>query len=317
MAKLDYLQEKKLNPAAELRELLSGLEERQVKIKAMGPDAALEFLQDLDRLQLLFEQLEATDLNLLPEQGRFASVQASLKKSVSPLLKAMGGPAVLNEHRPSPAPPPERWWWYIDELVAVQKRRTYRQLGLGVAVLALVVGAVVLAFKTILAPSPEVAARIEAENTAFSAIDEGNLPTALEAIEAGLTKAPDEPSLLLLKGVLQEAMGQKIEATESFARAERVIQDPLSYHLGRSQLELRLNQPEKAESDVRTALEIDGNSPTAWLILGQALELQEKTAEAVAAYQKANELAFEYGDNQVVVLARLALARLVGRTVDN
>jgi tetratricopeptide (TPR) repeat protein len=111
-------------------------------------------------------------------------------------------------------------------------------------------------------------------------------------------------------------MGQKTEATESFARAEKVIQDPLSYHLSRSQLELRLNQPEKAESDVRTALEIDGNSPTAWLILGQALELQEKTAEAVAAYQRANELAFEYGDNQVVVLARLALARL-GGIVDN
>ena len=143
------------------------------------------------------------------------------------------------------------------------------------------------------------------------------MPAALDAIETGLTKVPDEPGLLLVKGILQEAMGQKTEATESFARAEKVIQDPLSYHLGRSQLELRLNQPEKAESDVRTALEIDGNSPTAWLILGQALELQEKTAEAVAAYQRANELAFEYGDNQVVVLARLALARLGGRTIDN
>jgi Tfp pilus assembly protein PilF len=75
---------------------------------------------------------------------------------------------------------------------------------------------------------------------------------------------------------------------------------------------LRVNQPELAEQDVRTALEFDDDYPGSWLILGQTLEFQDRTIEAMQAYQKAGELAVDQGDNEVVVLSRLALARLGG-----
>ena len=183
-----------------------------------------------------------------------------------------------------------------------------------VAVIVLViVGAVFLAFNTILAPPPEVMARIDAENNAFLAIDEGDLQAALEAVEAGLTKVPGEPRLTLFKGVLQEDLGREVAAAATFGQAEAAFGDPVGYFLARAQLRLRVDQPELAEQDVRAALDIEEDLPGGWLILGQTLELQGRAFEAIQAYQRAGDLALDQGENEVVVLSRLALARLGGQ----
>lgn len=312
MPKLDYLQEKKLNPADELRHLLGSLEERRLKIKSMTATQALALLRDLDRVYTLFQQLQAGGLDLLPEQGRFEAVQARLKEGAAPWLRALGGPDALHRFKPSPAPLPEQWWWFIDERVAAQKRQRLRQMATVVAVIVVVIGLIALALNTVLAPSPEVVARVEAENTAFRALEAGDVPAALAAVETGLSQAPDNPDLLLFKAVLQETLGQTGEAAQNFARVEALYNDPLTFYLSRSQLELRVNQFEKAERDARAALDIDDSSPQAWLFLGQSLELQGRRFQAVPAYEKAGQLALEQGDNEVVVLARLALGRLGG-----
>jgi tetratricopeptide (TPR) repeat protein len=313
MPKLDHLREKQLSRTDELRAALRALEERTVKLKSMDSATALLLLQDLDRAQTLFEQLEATGPDLTAERGRFESLQGSLKKGAGPLLKALGGRIALAEHRPRPAPPAARWWWYIDRLVAERQRRRYRRIAITVVSVLVIVGGVVLAFNTILAPPPEIVARVDAENGAFLAIDEGNFQAALEAVEAGLTKVPGEPRLTLFKGVLQENLGQEAEAAATFAQVRAAFGDPVTYLLSRAQLRLRVNQPELAEQDVRAALEIEAELPGAWLILGQTLELQDRAFEAVQAYQRAGALALDQGDNEVVVLSRLALARLGGQ----
>jgi len=313
MPKLDHLQEKKLSPPDELRAALQGLEEHSVRLKSMDSATALLLLQEMDRTLALFDQLEAAGSDLLAEQGRFESFQAGLRKRAGPLLKAVGGEAVLAEHRPRPAPPEERWWWYIDGLVAEHLRRRYRRIAITVVIVLVIVGAVVLAFNTILAPSPEVVARVDAENNAFLAIDEGDFQAALEAVEAGLAKVPGEPRLTLFKGVLQESLNRDAEAAATFAQVQAAFGDPVGYLLSRAQLRLRINRPELAEQDVRAALEIEEDLPGAWLILGQTLELQGRAFEAAQAYQRAGDLAMDQGDNEVVVLSRLALVRLGGQ----
>ena len=310
MAKLDYLQQKKLNPADELREILSSLEERQLKIKQMDTTQALIFLRDLDQLDRLFAQLEAAGLDLLAEQGRFAAVQARLKKMAASFLKALGGPGALSEYRPAPPPPREQWWWYIHEILAAQQQQLLRQVALGLILILLALGGVILAFNTILAPSPEAVARVEAENSAYAAIDEGDYREALAAIEQGLVKVPGDPGLLIFKGVLNEMSGEVSEAAQSFAQAEAALNDPLTFYLGRGQLELRVNRLAEAEREVRAALKVDETSARAWFLLGQALELQDRRFEAIPAYEKAGQLALNSGDDEVVVLARLALGRI-------
>jgi hypothetical protein len=310
MSKLDFLQQKKLSRADELRETLSSLEDRRVDLNTMDSTQALLLLRDLDIVYHLFEQLEAANQDLVPERGRFRSVQGHLKRSAARLLKTLGGPATLAEVRPRPDPTPEQWWWNIDTMVAAQRLRLRRRVLIGVAIVVLLIGGIILAFKTILAPSPEVVARIQAENAAFAAIDAGNVQQALANIETGLQAVPNDPGLSIFKGVLQELLGDEAGAAQSFDRSRAGLADPQRFYFSRGQLYLRLNQSEKAETDAQAAINNDDQSADAWLLLGQALENQSKTVEAMQAYQMASDLGVEHGNNEVVVLARLGLGRL-------
>ncbi len=311
MSKLDFFQPKKLSPADELREIINSLEERQLSVKSMDSTQVLILLRDLDQVYTFFKQAEATDLNLLSEQGRFETVQARLKKAVRPLLRALGGPDALAQHRPTPAPSRQQWWWYINKMVAQQQRSLQRRLLTLAVIVLLLVGGIVLVFNTILAPSPEVVVRIQAENEAYSQLETGNYRAALAIIDAGLAKAPGDSNLMIFKGVLHEALGEEAEAAQIFSQAQAGLENPLTFYFNKGRLELRLNQPDKTEQDARTAIAIDENSTHAWLLLGQALELQDKKLEAISAYEKAGQLGLENGDSQAVVLARMALGRLL------
>jgi tetratricopeptide (TPR) repeat protein len=309
-SKLVYLQGKKLSPADELREKLSSLEESPLKIKSMDSAQALTLLRDLDEIASQFDQFEAGGVDLRSERGRFEAVQGRLGKNARPLLKAIGGPTVLRQHRPPAASSVEQWWWYVDEIVAGQQQRLLKRLMIGLALALLLLGGAVLAFKTILAPSPEAIARLEAENSAFAAVDEENYRGALVFIEEGLSKVPNDPQLLIFKGVLHQLLGEETEAEQSFVQAQESLDNSINFYLIRVQLYLRLNQPEWAERDAQAILALDKNVARAWLFLGQAFEIQGKKVEALQAYETAGELAFEQGENEIYVMARVAMAQL-------
>lgn len=311
MAKLEYLQPKKLNPADELRELLHNLEVRQVSLKRLPADEALALLHDLDRAAILFDQLEAEGLDLQAERGRFQSIQMRIQKQAEALLKAVGGPVVLTTQRPSLSPPPERWWWYIDAQAAAQQQQRLRRLALVAGVIVLLAVGLYILFQTVLAPSPQAVARLDAENNAFLAVEEGDDRLALAHLEDGLTKVPGDPELLLFKGVLEERLGQLANAAQSLAEAKAGFNNPLIYHLGLGQLYLRLNQLEQAEESAHAALKLDETSAHSWLLLGQILEGRNQRAEAINAYEKASALAQANDENEVYVMARLALGRLM------
>ncbi len=306
--KLDYVQPKKLNPSDELREILERLEARS--LRPGNAATARAWLDDLDAAYALVQRLEAGGADLPGEKGRFHAIQTRLGGKPASLLKALGGPAALAEARPRPAPESERWWWYIHELVAAQQQQQLRRLLVTIVVIVVVIGGVILAFNTVLAPSPEVVARLNAENDAYEAIDAGNYEMALAAVEGGLAQVPGDAGLLLFRGVLQQALGRAAEARQSFDTAEAGIDDPVIFLLGRSQLWLRLNRPAEAEQDARAALALDEAQSRGWLLLGQALEVQEQRFEAVLAYEQAGNVALAAGDNEVFVLARMALGRL-------
>lgn len=315
MAKLDHVQQKKLNPADELRDMLDSLAERQANIKSMTQADVLTLFQDLDAAQDLFAQLEAAGTDMLPEQGRFDSVLAKMHRSSRRLLKIVGGPAALTEHRPVPAPDHvERWWWYVDEVVVIWRNRFFKRMAITVGAIIAIIGAIVLAFNTILAPSPEAIARVEAESDAFNALSQLDYEGALAELEQGLAVVPGDTELLTIQGITHELFGEPNLANQSFEQAKANANDPVFFHLGRGQIYLRTNQNEKAEEDARIAIELNDEMSMAWLLLGQSLEAQGKEFEAIPAYQQAGDLAMENGDNEVVVLARMAMGRIGGLT---
>ncbi len=306
--KLGYVQPKRLNPPDELRELLSAFENRQPKFKSLNSDQALTLLQDLDKVYDLFAQLESADTNLLPEQGRFESIQIQVQKNAAQILKAIGGSTLLYKHRP--VSEQERWWWSIDELVAENQRQQLKRLALSGALVLAILGLLVLLYNTILAPSPEAIARVEAENDAYTAISLGDYETALAAIEQGLEVVPTDANLLIFKGVVQELLGVETAALASFEQAMVNLDEQKSFFLGRGLLYLRTSQFDKAENDARTIIQLDDLVSAAWLLLGQTLEAQDKREEAIAAYQTAGDIALANGENEIVVMSRIALGRL-------
>lgn len=309
MTKLDYFQKKKLNPADQLRELLDSLESRQPRLKGLNPTQALILLRDLDQAYALFTQLEASGLNLLPEQGRFKTIQTHFKQNAARLLNSLGGAVALSEYRPKPAPGPEQWWWYIHEIVAARNQRLLRRSLAGLIAVSAVLGGIVVLFNTILAPSPEAIARVEAENEAMAAFESGDLEQALVRAEEGLVAVPGDPGLLILKGIFQELLAEDM-AVQTFEQARAKVDDLTLFYLGRGQMYFRTSQFVKAENDARAALELSENISTAWLLLGQALESQGREFEAIPAYQQAGDVALANGDSEVLVLARLALSRV-------
>ena len=191
MDKLAYLQQKKLNSTDELREILTNLEYRQTNIRSLNPPEALKLIQDLDQANGLLLELEESGAMLEPEQLRFESSQALIKHKAPMLLRSLGGATVLRENQPALTPPKDHWWWHIDEIAADRRQQRIRRTATSFAIVVAIIGGIILAFNTILAPSPEAIARVEAENEASSAIEAGDYRAAIAAIEVGLSKVPN------------------------------------------------------------------------------------------------------------------------------
>jgi len=308
--KFEYIHQKKMTPADELRQILTDLEKRRLTVKKMDSTQALILLQDFDKVYQFFEQFADSDLNLSSEKGQFRELQGQYRKIIGTVLKALGGSEVLEKYRPTPPPIPKRWWWYANEIVLARQQQFRRQIFRVVAVMLLIIGGIFLAFKTVLAPDPLVIARYEAEQHTLDATEKGNYQEALLIVEGGLKQVPDSADLILLKGGLYDLLGREAEAKPFFEQAKNRL-TPFPFYITRAQFYIRANKVVKAEADTREAIRIDENKAIAWLLLGQSLEGQEKITDAVAAYQKGADLASEQGESQLVIIGRMAIARLM------
>jgi len=309
--KLDFVQEKKLGPADDLREALSHLEDVLPVIKLMDSVQALKLLNDLDHITATIEKLDPDGNALIAEWSRFKSVQGRLKKNTQKLLKLVGGEEMLAQRRPQPVPPVDHWWWYLDEIVAEQRQRNLKRAGIFSVIVLLIIGAVLVLFNTILKPSPEVVARLNAETDAYTAIEqEGDFDKALAALDEGLGAVPNDPSLLMIKGVVLQLLERNAEAEDVFSSVQEILNNPIEYYLARAQVYLRVGQFEQAERDARAALALNDEFARGWMVLGQSLEMQEKYVDAMAAYETTSEIALENEENELYVMSRMALARL-------
>ena len=126
----------------------------------------------------------------------------------------------------SRAPDRAQWWWYIHEIVATQRQRLLRRVMRGILTILLIIAGLGILFNTVLAPSPEAVARVEAENDALAAYTDGDFQSGLNAVEKGLAIVPNDPGLLLIKGVLHESLGEAEAAAQSFEQARQNVDNP-------------------------------------------------------------------------------------------
>ncbi|MFQ5611780.1 MAG: tetratricopeptide repeat protein [Anaerolineae bacterium] len=309
VAKLDYLHDKQLTPADALRQRLGSLEDRVPSLKRLGRDEVLGLLADLDDAYFKLAGLAETGFDLTAELARWQVIEGGVRKQAAALLDRLGGLAGLQAIRPEPPPATDQWWWYLDGLVAERRRhRRQRMATAGGAVLVLVLGLIVL-FRTVLKPDPGVLARIEQTEAAMIAFGAGEYGDALEAVDEGLRVAPDDVDLLLLKGIILDALGRSAEAGQVFDRVETGL-GPTDFFLYRGQQYFQLGNYEAALQDARKAVEADPESAESWFLVGLASQNQGDRVAAAEAYRRAADLADAQGNSALFAQVRINLANL-------
>lgn len=332
-----------ITAADELRGLLAESEKQVANLRGQS-QAALDLLRNLDRIDLLWPQLEAAGVDLRPEAGRWETLQAQVGAHAGALLSALkpvGGIAALRGKVAAPGQPslqeprtrdpqspiageqsvrddPEAraeglaWWWYLDQRQRDQRRkRATRWLGIGLAVFV-VAAAAILIFRRLFPVDPKVAAAVTRLNAGQQdATDKHDYAAALAEFQAaaGLTPGEAEPWLWL--GVTQQKLGQ--DPAQSFTNGRRASTDELTYLLARGPIYAQVESFDEARADLNAALKLDAQNPLAWYYLAGVDEAQGKLPAAAADLDKASTYADARQNSQLVAMARVRLGYLLQR----
>lgn len=293
-------------PAEELRRLLAQAEQRLPDLRS-DPAAAAELLATLDRIAVLFGELEAQGMDLRPERGRWEGLQRAVDNRIGYVVRSVPD---WDAARRQAQATPDRPWWYLDQTLAATRRRNRRRaLVTAVGVVALV-ALLVVAWRTFFPVDPAVAA-------AQQAMEMGQRHVRLqewEAAYASFTEAaqatPTDAIPFIWLGVVQEELGDNRAAAVHFAQAEQLLTDPVRFRVEKSFAYNQVGRFVQAEEEARAALAIDPKSPHAHYVLAGALEQQDKIEQAIEEFDIASQLA-EKVDANLSALARIRLATLM------
>ena len=299
----------RVTPADELRERLTASEKLVVNLRGKGA-AALDLLRDLDWIAEVWPQMEEAGVDLRPEEGRWQTLQADVRKRASVLLaelRAVGGlPAARAKyHRDQQA----NWWWYLaEETRAANVRRLVRSVVTLVAVVAL--GALLLfLFNKLFPVDPQVRAAMVKMNSGQQKIERGaDLTDAAADFQEAASLTPDDPDPWLWLGAVQQKLGDAAASQTSFEKARALAASELDFHAARIPVYAALQMYGEAEAAANAALAIDPNSPQVHYYLAGVYEAQGKLTEVIATLQRASELADARNQAELTAMARYRLA---------
>jgi tetratricopeptide (TPR) repeat protein len=299
-----HVQSKPLTQADELRSQLDELEARVGRLGyGLGKDA-LTIPALFDSVTTSLASFKARGQHMRAEETRLGTVSARLSQKANVFLREIGGADVLEDARPAYQPDPEHWWWFLDQVAAERRRASlWRLLKMVIGVMAVLLLLFAL-YQRFLAPDPITRERLRHQYSAENLAMQGDVAGALSEAEQALAIAPDDPALLVLKGVLQQRL-EEDTSVETFAAAERAFKDDEAFLLARAQAYLLVDQPEAALSDARSAIEVNPGSAAGYMALGRAYEQLEDYPEAILAYEQVIDLAEKQGDFQLSGMARI------------
>jgi cytochrome c-type biogenesis protein CcmH/NrfG len=308
-----YVESKPLSRADELRDQLTELEAKVGRLGySLGRDA-LTIPALLDSITGILATLQVQGHSLKAEEARLQTVSAQLRRKAAIFVREAGGSRALEEARRTRQPAEENWWWFLDHVVAERRLARLRRTALTVAGGVLVLLCLFALYQRFLAPDPATRERIRHEQAAENLLLEGDSAAALAEVAQALAVAPNDPSLLVLQGGLQQQMGQEAAAEESFAATQRILGDRKTFLLTRGQAYLLLGQSAMALADAQAVVAMDPESAAGYMLLGGAYERMENYQEAILAYQQASKLADAQGNYQLAATARVNMATLMQR----
>jgi len=297
--------------AQDLRQCLAELETHVGQIGGRDSDTAALTLDLFDRVNLLTDEITSDGGSLAAELTRVDTACQQFGRKKAKFLNELGGPEELQRLRAVRAPDTDLWWWYVDERLAeerqLRKTRTIRRAGLSLAILTLLT----TLYMIFLAPDPDTRQRLRHEATAEQYLTQGELEMALDEADAALGYAPDDPELLIFKGVTLEMLGDASGALALFDQAEMLIGARDAYLTERAQTYMVANHPELALADAQAIIEMAPESAMGYMVAGNAYSVLGEYAKGIESYELASQFAEAAGQTQLQGMARYQLANLM------
>ena len=301
----------KLTPANDLRELIRQCELRVVALKGSAEEAAT-FLQLMDKAHSLFCTLEAKEIDLRAERVRWETIKRQLSSQAAVLVREVGAAGGLAQLREAAKPTPDRWWWFLDQELRQGRRQSLRRVLIGGGIALIILIALGFLYRRFLAPDPITRQAIHLSYQAEQFFIQGDLEAALDEYEALYEITPNDPEANLWMGVLYKSLGRDKDSTQAFARSRELMDSEEDFLAIRGMIYLETGWEELALVDAKAILGLNPKSAMGYLILGSAHEAQEHISEAVAALQRAAELADAQGDSTLYALIKMRLGVLMG-----
>ena len=300
-------------PADELRDLLDASYKTAVDSPSAPPDALLDMLYALDRIQELFPTLEAQGVDLRPERTRWQEVQGAVRRHEADILaglRGLGGLKRLREALPQPPDPQIRWWWWMDKRRAAAKRKRLLVTLAALAGIILLIAGGVFAFQKLFPVDENVSAAYDHKLKAEDFVLQGDLAAALTELEAAHNYTPDDPDILSLLAALYDLTGQSQQAADVIAQFSARY-PPGIVHSNLAQSYLAAGAVDKALALALQAIDEDPANPQGYLMAGMAYEAQGDVRQAMDMYQTAADKANAAKDYQTEAFAKVRLANLL------
>ncbi|GAB4528549.1 MAG: hypothetical protein Kow0063_04880 [Anaerolineae bacterium] len=305
-----YVNDKPLTRADELRRQLDELEAKVGRLGYGLGKEALTIPPLFDAVHTSLASFKAEGQSMRAEDTRFETVSARFSRKANVFLREIGGAGALKEARRARQPDPADWWWFADEVVAGRRRAGLRRMAKALAGVLAILLLLFALYQRFLAPDPATRERLRHQYAAENLALQGDVAGALNELEQALSLAPGDAELLVLKGVLQQQLGEETAAEKTFVAAEEAFGDEEAYLLARAQAYLLLDRPEAALSDIQLAIKVNPESAAGYMALGRTYERLEDYIEAILAYEQAIDLAEEQGDFPLSGVARVSVALL-------
>jgi tetratricopeptide (TPR) repeat protein len=307
--KLDSFQTEPDTIVGKLRSHLKTLEDKIYFLTQQEQGFILDYLAEMDAAWCLYETLRAD--NEVGEILRFRTLQKQVLAKASPLLRILGGSDGLKLVRPADASPTEQPWWFVDQHVARRRAQLWKQAVKLGGVLAAVVLVVVILFNTLLKPDPAVLLRLQHYNEALAlAAENQDYNGALLEIEQALAVAPNDPELLILKGVVLTQLDRTDEAAPLFEQATDLTVEPEQVLVLRGRFLAQMNAPESALALAQEASAMNPEYAEAWFLAGQVYADLGLHTLAYDSLSQAANLALAQDKSELYVMAKTNLAYL-------
>lgn len=291
-----------------LDDLLNQLEIDLSKVGHANPDAALKMLLKMDQAYQSIDEMTRKENPVKAEAAQFKYVVDSLEKNSGSFLKDIGGKAQLLELRKKFSPQAERSWWFLDITHEQQMRARLRDLGLFLGTTGFLVVLFVIIYQNFLAPDPSVTKRYSLEMDADQALIEGDYAKALDSINQAVELNPQDPSMLNLRGVLYDRLGQQDKAMVEFGRAENILMNREQFLLSRASAWMKVGEFADALKDAQDTIRENPNSAEGYFYFGKVNELTQNYNQAIDAYTLASQLADQQGKVELNATIRVSMA---------